>query len=98
MKINSFRFLAVAWPIGGFVQGSRPVIYSPGPQCCQLVSHGNSLLLNFKETPMPVFSLNIPDSHCPSLSPGTSKYATASPDPLCWFNGAGHFLKLFFVL
>src|SRR5690606_10119913 len=64
------------------------------PQCCQLVSHGNSLLLKRMVTPNCRCGLNNPHELLPLLCT-TSIKATSSPLPLCEGKGAGAFLNEF---
>src|SRR5687767_14649751 len=72
-----------------------PVTYSPFPQCCQFVNHGNSFLLNRIANARFSFSLYKPAVQRPPLSEVISTKATSSPLPLCESRGGGQLRKLF---
>src|SRR5690606_23341103 len=84
--------------MGGCVAGSRPVTYSPFPQCCQLISQGSSFFWYFKATAKPASGLYNPQVHWPESSASASIMAASSPPPEWEGMGAGQVLKLLAVL
>src|SRR5690606_30271870 len=80
---------ALDCPTGRLVAGSRPVTYSFFPQCSQLLSNGNWLLLNSSFKASRKRSLYMPQRQCPASSAWGSMKATASPPALCSSSGAG---------
>jgi len=59
-------------PMGGLVPGSSAVTYSPGPQCCQLLSQGSCFLGYFITTARSSLRLYRPTVQIPLASALTS--------------------------
>src|SRR3990170_2304817 len=72
-----------------------PVTYSPFPQCCQFVNHGNSFLLNRIANARFSCALYKPAVQRPVSSGVILIKATSSPVPLCESRGGGHLRKSF---